>query len=89
MRYLNTFSVMIAAVAIALISFLSIHEYAPDVGLFWNVLNASIWLTSSTCGPYGPSLDPDCGTAVPYRWILMSLVIAVSAFMITKPNRKN
>jgi len=95
MIYLTTRNVMIAAVAVVVIGFLSIHEYQPEGGLVWNVLHGDIWLTGACPHSAGPVIDLssplpewwECETALPYRWLLIAVVVAVSAFMVVKQRR--
>jgi hypothetical protein len=84
-------NVLIAAILVVILGFLSVHQYNPRAGPVWNVLNAEIWLTQG-CPPRGdplglrgpawvapPTDARSCATVLPFRWVLMGMVTAVAA----------
>jgi transposase-like protein len=77
---------IIAALAILVIGFFSIHNYVARVGFFWNVMHGEIWL-SEPCEVafYRADAAPACRLIViPYRWLLGALVLLTAAALIVR-----
>jgi hypothetical protein len=93
MRIVHRWQILVIALAVAIIGFLSIHRYNPTAGLIWNFINAEIHLTRE-CNPslpwelyqqQNPSLwRGHCGIKLPYAWLL-SGVIAFAAIALILP----
>jgi hypothetical protein len=104
MRFVDTRTALIGAAALIAIGFLSIHEYRPQFGLVWNVLNDEIYLNNACPNrPWGQigddgqltvdmSPDPpwsECGASVPYRWVLISIIVGMAGTIVTAQRTSN
>lgn len=93
----HRWQVLVVALAIAVIGFLSIHNYNARAGLIWNIIHAQIHLTP-TCEqpdsskpwtlfrPEKPSLlRGDCGVRLPYRWVFAAALLLAALGVLWSP----
>lgn len=76
-------SVLIVTGATAVISFLSIYNYVPRVGFFWNILHGEIYIDAPCpTSALDTLVAGHCGDVVPYRWVLVGLVAIIAVTLI-------
>ena len=97
MKYLTIQNIVIVAVTIAVVGFLSTHQ--PGVSLIANVMSGQIWLTDACRRPLsgaGPFSDlellrqyQDCTVFIAYRWVLALDVVATAVALIIRGRISN
>lgn len=88
-RYLNPWTAVIAAVAVATISFLFIHQ---PIGrsLYVIVMSGEIWLgvrcnsLTNMQQTYPYTWWMHCGLTIPYRWVLALSVVVIAGALIER-----
>ncbi len=99
MRTVESWRIVVIALAIAMIGFLFIHRYNPQAGIIWNLIHAEIELARD-CPPAevppwelyqpqdGSHSARDCSIRFPYRWVLAGAIAIAVSLLWGRPNAK-
>jgi branched-subunit amino acid ABC-type transport system permease component len=83
-------SVVIAAVASALIALLFVHQ--PEGTLWWTIWGGEIWL-NQPCDAFAVAFDQhhlwECGAVIPYRWVLAVALAVIAGALIARTRRNS